>query len=153
MSLSVDGVWKAGVWATTVWANGVWREGAAPVSAPASSGGGGYSRLIHWVSDSYQDQKKKRKLTESEEKELVLLVKRAIDEDDQKASKRLQALARKYRDFQNSIASFSEAFQVMSASNRKRFEQHRITALKYKAEQEEIEEEEQVILYILKNIQ
>lgn len=115
-------------------------------------GGGGVSRARH-ISWNPTIPHERRPLTEKEEQELVRLVKRAIDEDDQKASKRLQALARKYRDFQNSIASFSEAFQVMSASNRKRFEQHRITALKYKAEQEEIEEEEQVILYILKNIQ
>lgn len=153
MSLSVDGVWKAGVWATTVWADGVWREGEAPVvSVPTTSGGGGYSRFMHWAPDAYQEPKKERKLTQAEEQELVVLVRKAIDEDDQKARKKLEALARKYKDFTNSLASFSQAFEAMNQANRQRFEQHRITTLKYHAEKQEIEEEETIILHLLRNM-
>lgn len=151
MSLSVDGVWKAGVWATTVWADGVWSEGAVQPQVQ-TSGGGGYSRYLHWAPDNYQQPKKKRKLTQAEEQELVVLVRKAIDEDDQKARKKLEALARKYKDFENSLASFSEAFQAMSQTNRQRFEQHRITTLKYQAEKQEIEEEETIILHLLRNL-
>lgn len=113
-------------------------------------GGGGVSRARH-ISWNPTIPHERRPLTEKEEQELVRLVKRAIDEDDLKAKRRLEELARKYRDFENSLASFSEAFQAMNQLNRERFESHRITAIKYKAEQEEIEEEETVILHILQS--
>ena len=112
--------------------------------------GGGYSRYMHWSPDQYQEPE--RKLTKSEEQELVVLVRKAIDEDDQKARKKLEALATKYKEFTNSLASFSQAFQSMSKTNRQRFEQHRITTLKYHAEKQEIEEEETIILHLLRNM-
>lgn len=124
--------------------------GAAAVVTPEplrECGGVSRARHIPWE-PVYPEH---RPLTQAEERELVRLVKRAIDEDDQKAKERLEALARKYRDFENSLASFSQAFQAMSEINHKRFESHRISALKYKAEQHEIEEEETIILQILKS--
>lgn len=125
-------------------------EAVPPVAHPATSGGGGYSRYMHWAPDSYQEPE--RKLTQAEEQELVVLVKKAIDEDDQKARKKLEELARKYKDFENSLASFSQAFEAMNQTNRQRFEQHRITTLKYHAEKQEIEEEETIILHLLRNL-
>ena len=116
------------------------------VTEPTSTGGGSYRFSRSWSSDNRQIE---RPLTKKEEKELVRLVKRAIDEDDLKARRHLESLAVQYRDFENSLASFSEAFQSMTELNRKRYENQRITALKYKAEQQDIEEEEQVILQLL----
>lgn len=120
--------------------------------APTTTGGGGYSRFMHWAPDPYREPKKERKLTKAEEQELVVLVRKAIDDDDIKAKKRLEELARKYKDFTNSLASFSQAFQSMNQANRQRFEQHRITTLKYHAEKQEIEEEETIILHLLRNL-
>lgn len=128
------------------------KVGTEAVIPPVSttSGGGGYSRYLHWSPDPYQEPE--RKLTKAEEQELVALVRKAIDEDDQKAKKKLEELARKYKDFTNSLVSFSQAFQAMNQTNRQRFEQHRITTLKYHAEKQEIEEEETIVLHLLRNL-
>lgn len=114
-----------------------------PVRSP-----GGVSRAMHWAPDR-PVQYPKRKLTNREEKELKTLVRKAIDYEDEQARKRLEALARKYRDFENSLASFAEAFQGMSEINRRRFEQHRISVLAYQRMKEEIEEEEAIILRLI----
>ena len=123
--------------------------GAPVVVIDTPNPGGGSYRPARF-SRSWSPDHTDRPLTRKEEKELVQLVKRAIDEDDLKARKHLEALAVQYRDFENSLASFSEAFQSMTELNRKRFENQRITALKYMAEQRDIEEEEQIILHLLR---
>jgi len=140
-------------WASGAWANQAWYGTAWYTETPAKPfhGGGGVSRARH-IAWAPIEPREKRPLTKAEEQELVTLVRKAIDEDDLKARKRLEALAKKYADFQNSLASFAEAFQAMSETNRKRFEQHRITALAYMKEKEEIEEEETIILHMLRTI-
>jgi len=153
MSLTVDGFWKAGFWNSTFWADGFWYEPAPVVVTSFSTGGGkgrhgkgrgrSQPRHIRW------EDSPKRPLTNREEVELVRLVKRAITEDDQKARVKLEALAKNYREFENSLKSFSEAFQALSLTNRNLYADKRISAIRYNQTKQDIEEEEQVILHLL----
>ncbi len=125
-------------------------ESPVVVEEPLRQGGGvSRARHIRWAPI---ESARPRKITKAEEQELISLVRSAIDEDDQKARARLERLAEQYKDFQNSLASFHEAFSRITEQNVRKYTQNRISVLAYQARQRDIEEEEQIILQILNGV-
>ena len=122
---------------------------APVVVVPATTGTGGGRSYRHFAWAPDPDPIVRRKITPAQEQELIRLVRSVIEDEDRKAKQRLEELATKYRDFENSLVAFKDAFSVMNEEALAKYRSHRISQIAYHEQKAEIEDEETVILHLL----
>lgn len=121
--------------------------GAVVIPPPSTEfrGGGGGGRYRHWT----PDLEPKRKFTKKDEKELNKLILQAAEEENH------SALLRKAESLQNvsgALTGVRQAVSSAAAEVRQMARTEEITRKKAKALLEEINEEEEILLALLRNL-
>jgi hypothetical protein len=119
-------------------------EVVAPPPSTEFRGGGGGGRYTHWTPDF-----EPRKFTKKDEKELKKLILQAVEEENH------SALLRKAESLQNvsgALTGVRDAVNAASAEVRDMARAQEITRKKAKELLEEISEEEEILLALLRNL-
>lgn len=110
---------------------------------PPPGGGGRYIR--HYT----PSDPPKRKFTKKDEKELVTLLKRATENDSQRAHKELEKKAKQLKHVRDAVPGVQAAVDKLAADIQARVKEEEITKRHAAELLIEIEEEEMIILKIL----